>query len=207
MNRRVLLLGLCALLLAALGGCMGGLKHPPVEKRHFDLQVKRGEAKPPRAGGPTLAVRRVMVSPRYDGREMVYRTGPTDFSSDFYNLYFVSPSQMLGQDLRQWLAQSGVFGHVLDSATLVRPDLTLETNAAVFCGDYSMKPGKAVVEMQFLLLDERDPDTPVIFSRDYRREEPLTGGEPRDLVEGLRRAVAGIYGDLENDLRALPALR
>ncbi len=207
MNATLKILVLALLALALGSGCMGGLKHPPVEKRLFDLEVRRPEVLAPRAGGPDLAVRRVLVSPRYDGRELVYRTGPSAYASDYYNLFFVPPSQMLGQDLRQWLAQSGLFGHVLDPASLARPDLTLEANAVTLCGDYAAKPAKAVVEIQFLLLDDRAAETPIVFSRDYRRETPLAGDAPKDLVEGLRQAVAGIYGDLEKDLRGLPALR
>jgi cholesterol transport system auxiliary component len=203
MNRRTFLtLAALSPLLAA--GCVGSaLKRPPVEKRYYDLEVRRSGTQAPRAGAPLLGVRRVQVSPRYEGRELVYRTGPADFASDYYNLFFVSPAQMLTQDLRQWLDRSGLFARVVDAGSLARPDLTLEANVAVFCGDYAEKPGKAVVEMQFLLLDEHSPDMAMLFSRDYRRETALAGSEPKDLVAGLRQAVSAIYADLEKDLAGL----
>lgn len=204
MNRRAKFLVLAVLALVFTVGCVGSaLKRPPVEKRYFDLEVQRTGTQAPKAGAPVLAVRRVQVSPRYEGRELVYRTDPSGFASDYYNLFFVPPSQMLTQDLRQWLDRSGLFARVLDAGSLVRPDLTLEANAAVFCGDYSVKPGKAVVEMQFLLLDEGSPDMAMLFSRDYRREVALAGAEPKDLVAALRQAVAAIYADLEKDLGSL----
>lgn len=203
MNRRIFLT-LAVLALVFATGCVGSaFKRPPVEKRYFDLEIQRSGTQAPKAGAPVLAVRRVQVSPRYEGRELVYRTGPTSFTSDYYNLFFVPPAQMLTQDLRQWLDRSGLFARVVDAGSLVRPDLVLEANAAVFCGDYSTKPGKAVVEVQFLLLDEGSADMAILFSRDYQREVAVSGGEPKDLVAGLRQAVAAIYADLEKDLAGL----
>jgi cholesterol transport system auxiliary component len=114
---------------------------------------------------------------------------------------------MLTQDLRQWLGRSGLLATVVDTGSLARADLSLEGNVAALYGDYSGGEGLAVAEMQFLVLDERAPETPILFSRTYRREVPVAPGDPKALVLGLRRAVSAIYGELEEDLRGLPALR
>lgn len=206
-DRRVLLLPLLAALLL-VSGCLGGvLNRPSAEKRFYNLEAERPQAEVPRPGGKVLAVRRLSVSPRYEGRELVYRTGETAFAADFYNLFFVPPAQMLTQDLRQWLGRSGLLATVVDTGSLARADLSLEGNVAALYGDYSGGKGLAVAEMQFLVLDERAPETPILFSRTYRREVPVAPGDPKALVLGLRRAVSAIYGELEEDLRGLPALR
>lgn len=208
MNKRhVPLLPLLAALLL-VSGCLGGaLNRPSAEKRYYNLEAERPGAETPRSGGKVLAVRRLAVSPRYEGRELVYRTSDTAYAADFYHLFFVPPAQMLTQDLRQWLERSGFFATVVDTGSLARADLSLEGNVVALYGDYAGRGGLAVAEMQFLLLDERAPDTPILFSKTYRREVPVAAGDPKALILGLRQAVGAIYGELEGDLRGLPALR
>ncbi len=190
---------LAVLQLVWLGGCLGKLQQPPVEKRSFDLAMQRsgGKAQPV---GDALVVRRLGVSPRYAGRELVYRRDETSFVTDYYNVFFVSPSDMLTQGLREWLAAGGLYRHVLEPSSLARPQLWLEGNVSEFYGDYSGSQAKAVVAMQFALLDENGPETRIEFSGEYRREVPCAGKDPKALVLAMRQAVAEIYGELEKDL-------
>lgn len=205
-----LLLPVALLLLAT--GC-GGMNKPAVTKRYYDIgpqrmteqaaKTEQAEQAAPESGTgvepQVLTVRRLRVSPMNAGRELVYRTSDTGYSSDFYHAYFIPPADMLSQALRSWLHGSGLFSHVVEPASLVRGDLVLEGNVVTLYGDFT-DGGEAVAEMQFILLSEGTAETGVVFSKDYARRAKLTRRTPQALAAGLKQAVGEIYEELEADL-------
>lgn len=203
--RRILFLVL-ALALALLASCVK-LERQPVDKRFYSLDVVRAAAPPASEATSTrtLLVRRVHMSPRCAGRELVYRMGESNWTADYYNTFFVSPADMLSQDLRAWLAASRLYANVVDPGSLVEPELILEGNVTSLHGDFFAKPAQAVVEMQFLLLQNAGAEHRVLLTRNVRRTAPLAGNTPQELVRALQSAVAGAFTDLESALRSAPS--
>lgn len=206
-------LALTVAALVALCSCMK-LERPPVDKRFFALEVVRpGEPlAAPTSGGGNLLVRRVQMSPRVSGRELVYHMADSSWTADYYNLFFVPPADMLSQDLRLWLSGCGLYANVSDPGSLLVPTRILETNVVSLHGDFSVKPALAVVEMQFLLLDNNAESTglntggrQVLLTSSIRRTAALAESSPQELVRALRVAVAECYAELETQLRRAPA--
>jgi Uncharacterized protein conserved in bacteria len=196
---------LCVALCLAATACVK-LERQPLDKHFYALEVARpapGQAVAVPAQSPaTLLVRRLQVAPRAAGRELVYRTAPSDWTADFYNQFFVSPADMLTQDLRAWLASSQVFANVVDPGSLAESGYILEGNVSALHGDFAAKPAQAVAEMQFILLKPEDGERKILLTREYRKTAPLAANNPQELVRALREAVSGVYADLEADLRA-----
>jgi len=185
------------------------LERQPLDKHFYALETTRPAAGQAVAVAPssssTLLVRRLQVAPRVAGRELVYRTAPSAWTADYYNLYFVSPADMLTQDLRAWLGASSVFANVVDPGSLAEYGYILEGNVSALHGDFAVKPAQAVAAMQFILLKPASGERAIVFTREYRKSVPLASDSPQELVRSLRQAVAEIYTDLESDLRtALP---
>ncbi len=190
---------LCALLL--LGGCVK-LEQKPLDKRFYALEVERpGVALTTFASPATLLVRRLQIAPRVAGRELVYRTGDSAWTADFYNLFFVIPADMLTQDLRTWLRDAALFANVVDPSSLVLPDYILEGNVSGLHGDFAVKPAQAVADMQFLLLKNTAGERSVVLTRSIRKTVPLAANTPAKLVRALRQAVTEVNIELEAALR------
>jgi len=153
------------------------------------------------ASPATLLVRRMQVSQRVSSRELVYRTGESAWSADFYNLFFVLPADMLTQDLRTWLSSSGLFANVVDPSSLLLPGYILEGNVSGLHGDFAAKPAQAVAEMQFLLLKNDGAERRVILTRSIRKTVPLAANTPAELVRSLRQAVTESSTELEGAIR------
>jgi cholesterol transport system auxiliary component len=181
------------------------LERQPVEKRFYALETERPATGAPSAASAApgvLLARRLHVSPRAAGRELVYRTAPGVWSADYYNVYFVTPADMLTQDLRAWLSVAGVCADVVDPSSLAASDYILEGNVSSLHGDFAAKPSEAVVEMQFLLLKAGGDERKVLLTREYRKTAPLSSNTPQELIRAQREAVAAVYAALEADLRA-----
>lgn len=211
----------CALLLGVasfLSACVK-LERGSLEKCYFNLEPFRAEVQGPPLVEGVLCVQRLRVSPGFSNRELIYKTGKSLLEADFYNLFFVQPSDMITYGLRNWLDRSRLFSYVVDPASLLQASWTLEGAVNLLYGDFTKSPPVAVVKMQVFLLDNSSSNNNILFSRDYEEQVPLYDGsggtgkgpprvrttrgceEAKALVTGYNRALEGIFSQLEAELR------
>jgi len=196
----LILLALAALLAV---GC-ARLSHEPVDKRYYQITPERTAARAAADKGTVLKVRRLSVSDLYSTRELVYRESQGRVESDYYNMFFVTPGDMLTQELRKWLRGSGLFSHVIEPGSMVVPGLTLEGVVNALYGDYTTDAPAAVVEMQFFMVDESTAGNVIVFSADYTQRVPVSEPAPAELVKAMTRGVETIFTNLETDLAKAP---
>ncbi|MFW5870797.1 MAG: ABC-type transport auxiliary lipoprotein family protein [Candidatus Sumerlaeota bacterium] len=197
---------LLALLLAAgaLSACMElNLQKPPVEKRYYVIEPDNIPAPGEVSGAEerVLSVRNIRVSDTFDGANLVYRTGEFEWRSDYYNHFFIPPHSMLTGAVREALADSGLFSQVLSDGSILGPTHFLEGSVTSMYGDFSRKESPAaVLEMEFLLLDDRGGSPSVLLEKAYRSRLPLQETTPEALVDGLGRGFTQIMQELQQDI-------
>jgi ABC-type uncharacterized transport system auxiliary subunit len=203
MMKRIKTLAICILAVVTVPflvlGCMGR-RH--VEKDTFVLDVSRSAAGSLSGSDAVLRVRTLRVSPRYEGKGFVYRTGDLSYKSDYYNQFFAQPDAMITEEVREWLERSGLFRQVLDYTAQVEHTHILEGEVLDLYGDFSrgIQP-KASLGMEFFFLEDVSGRSRAIFQKRYRKEVPLKGDSAEALVKGWNEALANILTDLERDLR------
>jgi len=190
-----------SVILCLFSGCVRLERGYPV-KRYFMIDVSRGDEVYPAVADGALKIATFSVSPQYDGRGFVYYKGSSIYESDFYNEFFISPGAMLTEEVRQWVAASGLFRHVADLSGARKPTYLLEGRIAALYGDYSKASApKAVLEAEFLLTQDVSAGAYRLLDNRYRRAVLLDGSAPTALVAGWNEALRQILTDLERDLR------
>ncbi len=186
---------------ALSSGCVSLAKSFP-EKHFYSLDVVRqGEQVGP-ASGTVLKVQRFRISPRFEGKEMVYRTSDTRYESDFYNEWFISPNAMVTQQAQNWLANAGLFQAVVDSSSSLDATHVLEGSVTALYGDYRQKEApKAVLDFQVVLINEGASHTEIVFRREYRQVVDMANMSPDTLASGWNEGLRQILAALEKDLR------
>jgi len=189
------------LALLVLSGCVSLAKSFP-DKHYYALEVTRNGQPGVPVPGAVLDVRGLFVSPRFEGKELVYRTGDTRYESDFYNAWFVSPSAMLTQQIQDWLRQARLFEHVVVTPSYMDATHILEGTVTALYGDYRQQGGqKAVVGMHIVLIEDTSTRTAMVFQRDYQQMVELTETSPDELTRGWNQGLQQIFIALEDDLR------
>src|SRR5665811_495796 len=85
----------------ALGSVLTGcLSHPALVQRTFVLQAAPPANSVAPKGEAVLAIRALEVSPLFEGRDFVYRTGADLYQADPYAGFLVSPGRELAIALR-----------------------------------------------------------------------------------------------------------
>ncbi|HKM61627.1 MAG TPA: ABC-type transport auxiliary lipoprotein family protein [Acidisphaera sp.] len=198
-RRRSLLLGTAALGVSALAGC-GLSERPYVERRDWPLTVTRPAPLPPRAGGRVLLVRTVEPGPGMQARgiQTLLPDGSVDVA--FYEQWAAPPAEAVDADLRNWLAQSGLFAAVISPGSQASPDVVLEARLTALIADPRAHEARAT--MSVLLLSEQGLTTQVLMQAMLTGRAPLVeGADAPAKVDALKAAVADLLGKAEQAIR------
>ena len=84
-----------------------------VQRTVWPLTVRRKVALPPRRGGKVLVVRDLTAGPGLDQRGVQWLLPNGSLHVDYYNQWAVPPAEGVTDDLRRWLADSGLFAAVV----------------------------------------------------------------------------------------------
>jgi ABC-type uncharacterized transport system auxiliary subunit len=159
----------------------------------------------PAAHTNILSLRRVTVSPLFEGRPLVYRTGEHTYETDSYAEFLVPPARMLEECLRARLRNGHAFAGVLDLGGNLKPDCSLDVSVSLLYGDFQ-RPDRplAVLQMRFLLYsaDPRDRGR-VLWAREFLKSVPFTRRTPAALVAAWDTALQQIMDEVNADLKQL----
>jgi ABC-type uncharacterized transport system auxiliary subunit len=181
-----------------LSGC---LSRPVVVGQSFALQS------PPIVSAATkgsgwLTIRSVEVSPLFESKCFVYRTGEDSYERDPHAAFLVPPARCFRMAVRGWLHNSGVFREVLEPGSLVKPDRLLEVYVTELYGDFR-KPGRpsSVLSIGLVFLtDDEGSARRVYLQKDYTRSISLKQNTAAELVAGWDKALAEIMAEVVTDL-------
>jgi cholesterol transport system auxiliary component len=191
------------LLAGLLCGC-GGRANPTDERRFFLLEAERGGAARRERLGEVLVVRRFDAAPGFGSGELAYRIGDHAFESDYYHLFLQPPGGLVAEQARRWLSRSGLFGAVVNPGSEVLPTQVLEGNVTKLYADFhpSVSP-RAVMVVEFFLLEAGESQTTVVFHEEYEASHPLRAQSGAAVVEAHNQCLTEILRKFEADLRGL----
>ena len=183
------------------GGCIRLAKGPP-EKHFYVLEVTRPAESPAPRAGAILKIRKLRISPRFEGTEIVYRSGEAHYQSDFYNEWFIAPSAMVTQQLQSWLTHARLFQHVVDTSSSLEAGYLLEGTVNALYGDLRRNGSpKAVFTMQIVLIRDRPAHEEIVFRREYQEVTDVADSSPDALIRGWNDGLRHSLMTLEEDLR------
>jgi ABC-type uncharacterized transport system auxiliary subunit len=193
---------------AVLGaGCAPVLERKPVEKQRFVLEPPPPETYAgPRAG--VLRVGVVRVSPPFQNRGFVFRTGDQSYTTDFYNEFAAPPGTLLRDVLVEWLREGTHFASVVRGSEAPSGWL-LETaleSLFVDARDAAAEP-QVQIALAVRLLDAGAADMPIRFAKRYQTSERATGRSAGAIAEAFSRALGQLLPELAADLDAASARR
>ncbi len=202
MRRSVAPFAASFLLVIIMGaGCLP-IPGEDVEKKQFVLDVSRPPGETTKASQGVLRVKEFRIAQQYEGRGFKYRVDHLTFQSDFYNEFFITPGQMIAEETRQWLDQSGMFKDVVGEDEHLHPSYILDGTIQELYGDYSSGRPKGVMAIRFVLIREVRGQSQVIFKQSYRQERPAPGKSAKELAKTWNEELFLILESLEKDLRS-----
>jgi hypothetical protein len=207
MTKRVARTGFwrCALLgigLAVLCGCDS---EPVWKSRSFTFALP---SEPPAMGSKTniVALRRVTISPLFQGRSFTYRMTENTYEHDPYAGFFVLPERAIEQPICAWLRVGGVFGSVVEPGSGLTPSLAAEVSVDELYGDFRKAAQPAGVLEIHVILYELSSDGPgrVLMDKVCARQTPMAKAAPAALAAAWDADLREIMADINTELKRLP---
>ena len=184
---------------AALSGCSVIPAAKYIQPVEWPLTVRRPVALPPRAGGKVLVVRELTPAPGLERRGVQWLLPDGSLHVDFYNQWAVPPAQGVTDDLRRWLADSGLFAAVVGPDSGVDGDLVLEGELTAFLGDPARR--EARVALALVLIGDRAGPAKVLVQRTVVGTAPLETPAAPAVVGALQMALASVLRRTEGVIR------
>jgi cholesterol transport system auxiliary component len=196
-SRTLLALLVTAAVLGA--GCANVLERKPPEKQRFVLAPGRPDpVSGPRAG--VLRVGVVRVSPPFQNRGFVRRTGEKTFANDFYNEFAAPPGTLLRDLLVEWLRDGTHFATVVRGSE-APPDWLLEVDLESLYQDLRDPAApQATVAFAARLLVANAASASIALDKRYATTETAADASPAAIVAAWNRALAGLLAELAADL-------
>ena len=187
----------CALVAA---GC---LTRQIPDKHRYMVVVERTAPEQPESDG-VLLVGRIHVTPGFDRRNFVYQTSATELEDDFYNEFYISPREMIRANVIDWIDASRLFTSVVDLDSLVTSRWLLEAKVeGLYVDVRGSGPAKAVIAVEFSLLDTRESEVEITMAKKYRAEIVAASRTAPAFVDAWGEGLAQMLGELESDLAVL----
>ena len=183
-----------------LFGCVNLRRDYPI-RTFYVLAAKPDTVHPPAEDGPVVQVQLFRASPGFSSSEFVYQTGESIFESDSYHAFFTLPSDQIRALTSQWIQDSGRARAVLDRSSRLRPTNVIEGNLVALYGDFRDEENpRAVIEIEYLVMDISPIEPTIIFSHSYQQSVPLEEATAEALVmgwnEGLKKILTSFIKDI-----------
>jgi cholesterol transport system auxiliary component len=194
----------CAAIIAlALAGCSIGRSMRPATTYLIDPPLE-GTIPSVSRRPETLRVGSVRVAAPYASSALVYRLDDVRYATDPYQAFVADPGAMLDSRLAEWLDRTGPFSHVVPPGSGQSAPYVLEVTVGELYGDFRIGGSPAaVMSVQFVLIDQANARSKVIYERAIARRVPLSKASPDALVRGYGTALAEILSQVAADLSAL----
>lgn len=168
-------------------------------RQKFYVQPSRTVSAERQASEDILGVNQFSIDSAFRTRSVVYKRGAHEYESSYYYEYLTPPAEMITEQTRNWLTESGIFATVTRPNSAVRPTLTLEGEIKSLYADTSVTgQPKAVMELAVYMLNKENRE--IICTNRYMETEPMASKSPDDYFEALQTVLQRILIRCETDL-------
>jgi cholesterol transport system auxiliary component len=180
---------------------MAGCGKQEYSKQRYWLDIQRPKANLGIANGTILAVEPFSIDSAFRTRSIVYKKTSHEYESDFYQEYLIPPAQMMTEQTRRWLGNSGLCARVLQPGSTMQPTHILEGHIGKLYID-SSADGQSVanLEISFYLLKKEKRDEQILFGKTYTASKQMESSATEDYFRALKNALTEILRKSEEDL-------
>jgi cholesterol transport system auxiliary component len=181
----------------------GCVSRPPLNDETFAFSTLTLPAANSIPNGRVLEIRTLHISPPFDGRSLIYRTGEFSYERDPYAEFLGLPVEGSIGPVSELLRRDGGFSEVVQPGSVVQPDTLVEITISQLYGDIRKRQSPyAVLAMQVCFLNATNglPGR-VMLERAYSRRISMDSTAPTALMKGWNEALVGILAEATSDFK------
>jgi ABC-type uncharacterized transport system auxiliary subunit len=185
----------------ACSGCISSGGSQVIAKKQYILHPAKSTkiSKVP-LENHALMINATAVTPQFAATNFVYRISESEYTRDYYNVFFIPPAQLFNQLIEQSIASSGMFSHITTNGYLIQPDYQLDSELVALYADYqnSTQP-KAIIKLRMVLLVQNKSKHKVLIDKIYSSAIPLRQKNTPSLIDAWNIGVSNILNNFNKD--------
>ena len=148
-----------------------------------------------------LQIRRVNISPPYDGLSLIYRKPDGTYVKDYYNEWAAPPEELFSTQQVEFLGASSAFASVVDGRSAAPHRYELETCITSLYGDFhDAQHPRVVLRARVYLIDDTSGSRTVAYQNHYDIAMPLAGASAHEMVLGAGSAYRQLLESIAKEL-------
>lgn len=149
-----------------------------------------------------LAINNVTIDPAFSGTQFVYRTGQSNYLSDYYNVFFAPPAQQMNEILTRYLQSTELYRYVTLDDDYHLAQYMLQAKIVSLYADYQdvLHP-QGVIEMQVSMFKRTDTQPKLIMNSLFKASIPLHSKDSQSLINAWNKGLSNILRDMVNGLK------
>ena len=181
----------------------GCLSRPNLDEQTFAFSAPALLSTNGSANHRVLGIKSLQISPPFDARSFVYRTGEFAYERDPYARFLGLPAEQLAVPVSEILSRDGCFSEVVEADSAVKSDALVDITVSQLYGDIrNPKTPFAVLAMRVTFLEATNSlPGGLILQQDCSRRIPMTSTAPAALMAGWNRALVEILAEVASDFR------
>jgi len=137
------------------------------------------------------------IGSQFAGSNFIYRSDELQYTSDYYNTFFISPVEQIYKNELKYLQSSELFKYISPNVAPLKPNYILKTYVSELYSDYRNGASpKAVMTIQFVLIDTTTLTPKIIFNKTLSKNQPLTQKTSNALVTAWNQELTSILRQL-----------
>ncbi|WP_035061793.1 ABC-type transport auxiliary lipoprotein family protein [Andreprevotia chitinilytica] len=188
-----------ALLLSILLLAACSTPRTPPQETHYLLTAARARAPVATSNGLTLRVMPLRAPAPFDDSHFVYRETAQRFVIDPYRGFLTPPDRQITQRLREWLAASGLYGHVVDNTADSPVAQRLEGELLELTVDRRDSP-VVLLRLRLRLVDLRASEPAIVFDQIFSASRPVSPLTADAIAAAADQALAAMLDEIESTI-------
>jgi len=175
-----------------LSGCSNILKRDYPQKKFYILEPDYLKLPQPGNKFLNLGIAKIKISPYFEGKSFVYRQGDYNYESDYYNEFFVFPSNNIFEIVQKWieLSKSNATGQDLYSLSIYVESMYIDLR--------KKESPKTVWVIVFSIQNNQAAE--VVYKKKFTEEEGVTENTPEAIVNSWNLGLTKILTQLHSEL-------
>lgn len=150
-----------------------------------------------------FSIRPCRTAPAFAGKSLVYRTGESEYETDYYNQLLMTPAEIVTRTLTEWITSTG--WTVCPPAT-PKDSYTITPLLDELYGDFRDPTNPYAMIKMRLLLTVTDPGgqgVNTLMNRPYQTRVILRKNTVRELIAAYSKGLEKIFSHFQKDIETV----
>lgn len=198
-NRKINLLIVITIIFCLTTGCIPKAENLNQKTYLFSVNESKPILLKPNSG--TVQISETTIAASFADNAFVYRTSDVNYTKDYYNIFFTSPSQQINEILFNKIQESNLFKNVEHTSSPSAINFIIKSNINLLYADYrDPKNPQGIFSLSIKLYKQTPLASQLIFEKTYTQTTIIEPQDSMGLMSAWNNDINLVFNQLIPDI-------